>query len=570
MFRRPRPRSRLEVRSRAGAASKPFPSSATSRFSVRGPDLEREPGVRRARVARHVRDRFLEDEEELPPCLGRDVRRADPPAPRRSTRCPFPSRTSDANERIRRDHVPQVVLRGIDRPDGVAHGADEGARCLGDLGEEGVHLPARRLAARDLAQDRDAREARADVVVEVCRDPGADALEGEVARRHGRAPPRRGRPPRARTQGDESEEPRHDRGIVSPPAPPGGSDRCLVGSDFSPSGTSPRRASARPGRDVSVSAPPCALTIRSAIGQAEPRSRGLRRDEELEEVRRLRGGHARAPVRHDEPPFRARVLDAHVHLARGCAFGLDGVERVRDEVQDHLSHARRVEPRGSAARARREREADLPALRLRRQERDGVARGLVEVRGHGAQGRRARVGEEVPEETREARRLLPRGLRELGGRRPARRRGVAQLLLEELEVEAHRVREGCGSRARGPPRPRRARRGARPRCGPPRPVSSGPRAGARRRTRPRSRGARRSRPRTCGGTARGGASRRAPPGRGARRRSAGSRNRRRAPRGRTGSPPAPRSPSCATSSRARPAAWSASGPRRRGAPARAP
>ncbi len=81
---------------------------------------------------------------------------------------------------------------------------------------------------------------------------------------------------------------------------------------------------------------------------------------------------------------------------------------------------------------------------FRLQERDRLARGLVQVGGNGAQRRRARVREKVREQPREPARLDARGLGELRGRRrdcagaPGRGR-MHELLLEKLEVEAHRV-----------------------------------------------------------------------------------------------------------------------------------
>ena len=74
----------------------------------------------------------------------------------------------------------EVVVPRVDRPDRVAERVDDSARRLADLREEagrlarGVEVP-----AADLREDRDAREARADVVVEVRREARPHALDGD-------------------------------------------------------------------------------------------------------------------------------------------------------------------------------------------------------------------------------------------------------------------------------------------------------------------------------------------------------------------------------------------------------
>src|SRR5262249_43547045 len=75
--------------------------------------------------------------------------------------------------------IADVILRGVDRPHDVAHRVHELARQVGDRGEgigeragTGPETP-----PDDLAEQRDARQARPDVVVQIGRDALPHALE---------------------------------------------------------------------------------------------------------------------------------------------------------------------------------------------------------------------------------------------------------------------------------------------------------------------------------------------------------------------------------------------------------
>ena len=102
--------------------------------------------------------------------------------------------------------VAQAVLSGIDRPDHVAHRVDELARRGGDLLDEVRHDRIVHFGAgsRDLAEDRDLRKARANVVVKVRRDARPDPLDVDQARD---ASPMKSEDARGRQQSENREEP---------------------------------------------------------------------------------------------------------------------------------------------------------------------------------------------------------------------------------------------------------------------------------------------------------------------------------------------------------------------------
>ena len=104
------------------------------------------------------------------------------------------------------DHLLNVVDLGIDEPHRVAHVVDDGAGVVADRGQRGHGVRQRRmrLLPDDFAQDRDARQARPDAIVQVGGNLRADPFDG-----NGVPDPRavdhecQG----ARTHGREGEEP---------------------------------------------------------------------------------------------------------------------------------------------------------------------------------------------------------------------------------------------------------------------------------------------------------------------------------------------------------------------------
>ena len=104
------------------------------------------------------------------------------------------------------NEVAQAVLSGIDRPDDVAHRVDKLARRGRDLLDEVRHDRIVHLGAgtRDLAEDRDLCQARANVVVKVRRDASPDSLDFDQARDAG---PMKPEDAGAQQQSENGEEP---------------------------------------------------------------------------------------------------------------------------------------------------------------------------------------------------------------------------------------------------------------------------------------------------------------------------------------------------------------------------
>ena len=71
------------------------------------------------------------------------------------------------------------VLPRIDRPDDFVDRLRQLARGVGDLDEVGLHFVGR-LPSRELAQQRDLRQPRAQIVVNVASDPAAVPLDGPL------------------------------------------------------------------------------------------------------------------------------------------------------------------------------------------------------------------------------------------------------------------------------------------------------------------------------------------------------------------------------------------------------
>src|SRR5258706_6854195 len=121
-----------------------------------------------------------------------------------------------------------MVLLGVDRPDDVRHRVDEVAGETGDVGQRLLRAPSvpSRVTPRDLGEDRDLREGRPDVVVQVRRDAAADPLDLEDTP-EARAVERGGRERDEKRGGPED----------GPAAPEGGRDR-----EADARGHAPRRA----------------------------------------------------------------------------------------------------------------------------------------------------------------------------------------------------------------------------------------------------------------------------------------------------------------------------------------
>ena len=75
-----------------------------------------------------------------------------------------------------------IVAARIDRPDAVAQRVHQTARAFGNLVQDRLALRHGRLALGDFAENRDPREARAEVVVEIGGHASADALHGDEVR----------------------------------------------------------------------------------------------------------------------------------------------------------------------------------------------------------------------------------------------------------------------------------------------------------------------------------------------------------------------------------------------------
>src|ERR1700730_4135876 len=80
--------------------------------------------------------------------------------------------------------IAKVVPFRVNGPNDIAHRVHQLTRDAGDIGQRLREVWMRRIymLVGDLAQDGDLREAGADVVMQVCGDPRADALEFQQPR----------------------------------------------------------------------------------------------------------------------------------------------------------------------------------------------------------------------------------------------------------------------------------------------------------------------------------------------------------------------------------------------------
>src|SRR5919204_1823292 len=141
-------------------------------------DPERDVGLPAPGMARDVVDRLLEDEEDFAADFGADSHvlfRVGRVEAELYVACGEAVAGEPAHP-LR--EVAQVVTPGVHRPDDVAHRVDRAAGDRGDHGEPLGHLRVGlpRLLAQHLAQARDQREVRPDVVVQVRGDACAYAL----------------------------------------------------------------------------------------------------------------------------------------------------------------------------------------------------------------------------------------------------------------------------------------------------------------------------------------------------------------------------------------------------------
>ena len=107
----------------------------------------------------------------------------------------------------------EIVAPRVDGPDDVAERIDEAAGAVGDVHEAPCRLMAERgrFPTRHFALDGDARQAAADVVVQIGGDAHAHALEGEQARHAVPVRGERGQDRRGEQGGPEPPPLRHRR-----------------------------------------------------------------------------------------------------------------------------------------------------------------------------------------------------------------------------------------------------------------------------------------------------------------------------------------------------------------------
>ena len=140
------------------------------------PDVD--VGVAALGVARDIVDGFLEDEEDFAPHVGGQRQSRPASGARKVKSMSLPVNVSLAKWRIRWSRSPTRSRFWIDGPDDVAHGLDELTRGGRDAAERvRGRRPGVGLAARQLAQDGNLREAGPDVVVEIGGNPRADTLD---------------------------------------------------------------------------------------------------------------------------------------------------------------------------------------------------------------------------------------------------------------------------------------------------------------------------------------------------------------------------------------------------------
>src|SRR5262249_7837141 len=142
-----------------------------------------EPDGRAVCVARRVTDRFLENQEYVPALLRIEFDLLEFGGRLQAPNDPFRAKHIRGELADTKDDVPQVIAQRIDGPYDPRHRSDDPARRVCYFGQDrtGFLLRSSNPALCDLAQDGHARKTRADVVMEVRGDAGADAFELEQA-----------------------------------------------------------------------------------------------------------------------------------------------------------------------------------------------------------------------------------------------------------------------------------------------------------------------------------------------------------------------------------------------------
>jgi hypothetical protein len=147
--------------------------------------IERDPDIdpRAPRVTQDVVHRLLVDQENLPPDVVAKpgVKLGGRRRERQFDRRALDQVARDSPHAV--DKVAEPVAPRVDRPDDVAHRIDKlaGGRCDRGQAPSRLAVVRRKLPARHLAQDGDARKSGADVIVQVARDPRPETLDLEQA-----------------------------------------------------------------------------------------------------------------------------------------------------------------------------------------------------------------------------------------------------------------------------------------------------------------------------------------------------------------------------------------------------